>query len=415
MRSDSGETAATVGDSGGIRLEDKEALTVIVVGARNLAARDKDGLADPYCVVTVGDEQVETHAVPRNRSPRWACEFTLPVSGGGAGQELVVRVLDRATSSFMGECRLSLDGFLDTPLRYATEHSYPLSRELGTARKQALTSKEAKKQRKQRKKQGKKYDLISGEIILKMGYRPSKSDSRARDAAISSKPLRFQDYDDVDIEDINDEARYLATQSNLAAKRALRVTEATKKLASDTAIKLHEQGDQIRNAQGSVSQIHLDLKESNRELRSISSVFGQIANAATSGNHKYKHIDRKRMKEEELAREKAERDRLEGRTDTDQKRKEFERKQQKRAERDRMRRLLADGKFDHLGQDTVCEMEETEQVLDSIGDGLDYLKGIATEMRAEVKKHNEMLEVLADGTDVANEGIQRTTRRVQRQ
>jgi hypothetical protein len=59
----------------------------------------------------------------------------------------------------------------------------------------------------------------------------------------------------------NDEARYLATQSNMAAKRALRVTEATKKLASDTAIKLHEQGDQIRNAQGSVSQIHLDLKE----------------------------------------------------------------------------------------------------------------------------------------------------------
>jgi C2 domain len=103
--------------------EEKESLTVVVIGARNLAARDKDGLADPYCEITVGDEQVETHAIPRNRAPRWACEFTLPVSGGGAGQELVARVIDRASSSFMGECRLSLDGFLDTPLRYAAEHA----------------------------------------------------------------------------------------------------------------------------------------------------------------------------------------------------------------------------------------------------------------------------------------------------
>jgi hypothetical protein len=39
------------------------------------------------------------------------------------------------------------------------------------------------------------------------------------------------------------------------------------------------------------------------------------------------------------------------------------------------------------------------------GRSLDYLKGIATEMRAEVQKHNDMLDVLADGTTVANEGM----------
>ena len=83
---------------------------------------------------------------------------------------------------------------------------------------------------------------------------------------------------------MNAEAEILAQESNAAAKRALAVAEQTRLIGADTLQRLDAQGNKLQNANKDLDQIEADLKEANREMRSVASVSGQMKNGMTKVN-----------------------------------------------------------------------------------------------------------------------------------
>ena len=79
----------------------------------------------------------------------------------------------------------------------------------------------------------------------------------------------------------------LEKESSESFKKSMRVTEQTLNIAGATNEKLYSQNQKLLKAEANVDQIQDDIKESKREIRSIKSVKGQIANSLTSS--KYTH------------------------------------------------------------------------------------------------------------------------------
>lgn len=52
-------------------------LTVNVIEARDLIPQDMNGLSDPYTVLTIEEQKIQTKYVPRNLNPIWNEAFTL--------------------------------------------------------------------------------------------------------------------------------------------------------------------------------------------------------------------------------------------------------------------------------------------------------------------------------------------------
>ena len=50
-----------------------------VIEARDLAVKDSNGLADPYCVLALGKNKQRTTAVSKTLNPRWEQLFFLCV------------------------------------------------------------------------------------------------------------------------------------------------------------------------------------------------------------------------------------------------------------------------------------------------------------------------------------------------
>ncbi|KAH6683472.1 phosphatidylserine decarboxylase-like protein [Halenospora varia] len=85
-------------------------LKVVVLKARNLAAKDKSGTSDPYCVLTLGDAKNATQCVPKTLNPEWNVTVQFPVSGvNSLLLDLVCWDKDRFGKDYMGEFDLSLE------------------------------------------------------------------------------------------------------------------------------------------------------------------------------------------------------------------------------------------------------------------------------------------------------------------
>ena len=52
-------------------------LGIEVIEAVNLLPSDKNGLSDPYCVVTVGKKSKRTLTILKNLNPKWNKKFLL--------------------------------------------------------------------------------------------------------------------------------------------------------------------------------------------------------------------------------------------------------------------------------------------------------------------------------------------------
>lgn len=52
-------------------------LLVSIVEARQLASKDRNGLSDPYCVLTMGKTIKKTKVIKANLNPRWDEQFVL--------------------------------------------------------------------------------------------------------------------------------------------------------------------------------------------------------------------------------------------------------------------------------------------------------------------------------------------------
>eukprot|EP00010_Vexillifera_abyssalis_P007205 CAMPEP_0201545836 /NCGR_PEP_ID=MMETSP0173_2-20130828/2262_1 /ASSEMBLY_ACC=CAM_ASM_000268 /TAXON_ID=218659 /ORGANISM="Vexillifera sp., Strain DIVA3 564/2" /LENGTH=421 /DNA_ID=CAMNT_0047954359 /DNA_START=20 /DNA_END=1285 /DNA_ORIENTATION=- len=384
-------------------------LLIHLLGGRHLAGKDKERLSDPYCIVEIGSEKFRTKAIPRNLAPRWNETFRYAMKE--ACNDLYLTVWDAKTKMFMGEATINLKGHKDTPFKFAKEHWFRLT---GAVKPERTTDiKKLEKQRKKaakKKKKGDFSDIITGEIGLRIGLKTDKgSVQHDLQAALMNTATRVEDYEKVAVQDIIAETDHYVDESLQSTERSKRLAEQTRELGFQTLAQLNEQGDKLRNVQDDVIQINSDLKEGERELRSISSVFGQMKNAMTSSeSHKrYKHIDRR--KNQMPSGDANAEDKLRYQLD------DPHRDQDGKTHLYGTREMLKDGQFDHLSDDSKKKIEKTENNLDHISSAMNDLHLMAVQMGHEIDEHNRMLDELSPAIQITTNRIKKDTNKTRRQ
>lgn len=89
-------------------------LTVHVVEARDLKPMDMDGTSDPYVVLQIEDQRIETNYKKSTLSPVWNESFTFDIIHGK--DPLQVTIMDKDTfgnDDFEGQCLVSLHDLRD--------------------------------------------------------------------------------------------------------------------------------------------------------------------------------------------------------------------------------------------------------------------------------------------------------------
>ncbi|XP_054916030.1 multiple C2 and transmembrane domain-containing protein 2 isoform X2 [Poeciliopsis prolifica] len=90
-------------------LRDIGLLQVKVIKAADLVAADLNGKSDPFCVLEVGNDRLQTHTVYKSLNPEWNQVFTLPIRD--IHEVLVVSVFDEdgdKAPDFLGKVAIPL-------------------------------------------------------------------------------------------------------------------------------------------------------------------------------------------------------------------------------------------------------------------------------------------------------------------
>ncbi|KAG6108323.1 hypothetical protein E4U13_006504 [Claviceps humidiphila] len=151
MSSANGQSAASTrsskADNAGNGTEASSGLTLklVVLKARNLAAKDRSGTSDPYLVITCGDTRIVTHSVPKTLNPEWNVIEQVPIN---SVQNLLLDVIcwdkDRFGKDYMGEFDLALEEIFQGDRTEVEPCWFPLKS----------------------KRRGKKNGVVSGEVLL---------------------------------------------------------------------------------------------------------------------------------------------------------------------------------------------------------------------------------------------------------
>ncbi|KAI6250367.1 Phosphatidylserine decarboxylase proenzyme 3 [Erysiphe necator] len=90
-------------------------LKIMVIKARNLAAKDKNGLSDPYLTFTLGDSRHSTYSIAKTLNPSWNVLIQMPISDTNS---MVLNCVcwdkDRFKKDYMGEFDLAIDDIFST-------------------------------------------------------------------------------------------------------------------------------------------------------------------------------------------------------------------------------------------------------------------------------------------------------------
>ncbi|KAK4148613.1 phosphatidylserine decarboxylase-domain-containing protein, partial [Chaetomidium leptoderma] len=120
-------------------------LNVVILRARDLAAKDRGGTSDPYLVLTLGEAKHITHTESKTLNPEWNEQCELPVVGT---QSLLLDVCgwdkDRFGKDYLGEFDLALEEIFADEKTEQLPKWYPLKS----------------------KRPGKKTSIVSGEVLL---------------------------------------------------------------------------------------------------------------------------------------------------------------------------------------------------------------------------------------------------------
>ncbi|KAL2166599.1 hypothetical protein VTG60DRAFT_2468 [Thermothelomyces hinnuleus] len=120
-------------------------LHVVILRAKDLAAKDRRGTSDPYLVLTLGEAKHITHTESKTLNPEWNEQCELPVSGV---QSLLLGVCawdkDRFGKDYLGEFDLALEEIFSDGKTEQKPKWYPLKS----------------------KRPGKKTSVVSGEVLL---------------------------------------------------------------------------------------------------------------------------------------------------------------------------------------------------------------------------------------------------------
>ncbi|KAG6229683.1 hypothetical protein E4U26_008527 [Claviceps purpurea] len=151
MNSTNGQSAASIRSSKadhaaqGAEASSGLTLKLVVLKARNLAAKDRSGTSDPYLVITCGDTRIVTHSVPKTLNPEWNVIEQVPIN---SVQNLLLDVIcwdkDRFGKDYMGEFDLALEEIFQGDRTEVEPCWFPLKS----------------------KRRGKKNGVVSGEVLL---------------------------------------------------------------------------------------------------------------------------------------------------------------------------------------------------------------------------------------------------------
>lgn len=89
-------------------------LTVHVVEARDLRPMDMSGSSDPYVLLDIEDQLVQSNYRKSTLNPVWNESFTFDITNGN--NELKIVIMDKdtfGTDDFQGECYFGLDNLRD--------------------------------------------------------------------------------------------------------------------------------------------------------------------------------------------------------------------------------------------------------------------------------------------------------------
>lgn len=102
-------------------------LKVVVLKARNLAAKDKNGTSDPYLVLALGDSRHATQYSPKTLNPEWNVTIQMPISGANCLLlDCVCWDKDRFGKDYMGEFDLALEDIFQNEQIAQEPRWYPL-------------------------------------------------------------------------------------------------------------------------------------------------------------------------------------------------------------------------------------------------------------------------------------------------
>ncbi|KAI1327302.1 phosphatidylserine decarboxylase-domain-containing protein [Xylariaceae sp. FL0255] len=120
-------------------------LKIVVLRAKNLAAKDRGGTSDPYLQITCGETKFTTHCIPKTLNPEWNVVCTIPITNL---DNLLVDFhcwdKDRFGKDYLGEFDLALEEIFSSDKTEREPTWYPLKC----------------------KKKGKKSSNVSGEVLL---------------------------------------------------------------------------------------------------------------------------------------------------------------------------------------------------------------------------------------------------------
>lgn len=122
-------------------------LKVVVLRARNLAAKDRNGTSDPYLVLTLGDCKNATQAVPKTLNPEWNMTVQMPVSNvNSLLLDCVCWDKDRFGKDYLGEFDLALEEIFTNDSNEQGPTWYPLRSKRPGGKKTSNVSGEVKLQ-----------------------------------------------------------------------------------------------------------------------------------------------------------------------------------------------------------------------------------------------------------------------------
>ena len=89
-------------------------LSVHVVEARDLKPMDMDGTSDPYVILEIEDQKIETNYKKSTLSPVWNESFTFEISHGRDPLHIVIMDKDTfGNDEYEGQCQVSLNSLRD--------------------------------------------------------------------------------------------------------------------------------------------------------------------------------------------------------------------------------------------------------------------------------------------------------------
>jgi len=369
---------------GEVEEEDPNAKKLIVelYGGREITdpktRNRKEGpmFCDVFCTLTLGKIKYQTEIIKNSMNPIWQTSFEFPIDNvlDSAVVEISCYHSGMVTNTFLGEVRIPVSEHKDIAYEYSNQHWFPLFNP------------------KLRKKDG-----SAGELGIKVG-------AQGGDVVVHQRVDEYGELiDDRTAEEIYEEANAIAMDGNRSAQRSLKLAEQTRDIQAQTMMKLKEQGHQIERMQNDIDTVHNNMKQSERKLRSIESVWGSFANKVTSSRNKnYKkkaHQDRKLIK----------------------KRKDAEKKNRKIKEAQWEERRSADRANSRKKRDTMVRrdpgsrgvevgsqeeqfyriIDDTDQQLDQLVGVLDDIKSISLDMGVELNEQNDRLDALRHDVDKA--------------